>query len=50
MSRCYAVGAGTLPEFAPGQLKLDELITREKFNEAYADRHARVNLRGLTRF
>ncbi|MEE6176027.1 NDMA-dependent alcohol dehydrogenase [Mycobacterium sp. 050134] len=37
-----------------GQLKLDELITREyaldAINEGYADMHAGVNLRGLIRF
>ncbi len=37
-----------------GQLKLDELVTREytldDINEGYADLHAGVNLRGLIRF
>lgn len=37
-----------------GQLKLDELVTREyrleDINEGYADMHAGINLRGLIRF
>ena len=37
-----------------GQLKLDELVTREytldEINQGYADMHAGVNLRGLIRF
>ena len=37
-----------------GQLKLDELVTREytldEINEGYADMHSGVNLRGLIRF
>ena len=40
--------------YRAGQLKLDELITREytleEVNEGYADMHAGVNLRGLIRF
>lgn len=37
-----------------GQLKLDELVTREytleEVNQGYADMHAGVNIRGLIRF
>ncbi|MCX2931109.1 NDMA-dependent alcohol dehydrogenase [Mycobacterium sp. CVI_P3] len=37
-----------------GQLKLDELVTREytleEINQGYADMHAGINLRGLIRF
>ena len=37
-----------------GQLKLDELVTREytldDINQGYEDMHAGVNLRGLIRF
>lgn len=37
-----------------GQLKLEELITREyaleEINQGYADMHAGINLRGLIRF
>ena len=40
--------------YRAGQLKLDELITREytldDINQGYAEMHARVNLRGLARF
>jgi len=40
--------------YRAGQLKLDELITREytldDINQGYADMHAGVNLRGLARF
>lgn len=40
--------------YQTGQLKLDELVTREytleEINEGYADMHAGVNLRGLIRF
>lgn len=40
--------------YTSGQLKLDELITREypleAINEGYADMHEGVNLRGLIRF
>ena len=40
--------------YRAGQLKLDELVTREytleEVNEGYADMHAGVNLRGLIRF
>jgi S-(hydroxymethyl)glutathione dehydrogenase/alcohol dehydrogenase len=40
--------------YRTGQLKLDELITREytldDINQGYADMHAGVNLRGLIRF
>lgn len=40
--------------YASGQLKLDELVTREyaleEINQGYADMHAGANLRGLIRF
>jgi Zn-dependent alcohol dehydrogenase len=40
--------------YRAGQLKLDELVTREytleEINQGYADMHAGVNLRGLIRF
>ena len=40
--------------YQTGQLKLDELVTREytleEINEGYADMHEGVNLRGLIRF
>ncbi len=43
-----------LEMYRAGQLKLDELVTREytldQINEGYADLHAGVNLRGLIRF
>ena len=40
--------------YRAGQLKLDELVTREytleEINQGYADMHEGVNLRGLIRF
>jgi len=40
--------------YRAGQLKLDELVTREytleEINQGYADMHAGINLRGLIRF
>ncbi|EHB58295.1 alcohol dehydrogenase [Mycolicibacterium rhodesiae JS60] len=40
--------------YSAGQLKLDELVTREytldEINQGYADMHSGVNLRGLIRF